>query len=48
VGDATRVQDLLATMAVQLGMSPDDTESTPIGRPISLTDGGAPIRAILA
>lgn len=48
VSNPTRVPDLLATMAAQLGMNPDDTESTAIGRPISLTDSGTPIRAILA
>ena len=47
IGPPESVPDLVATMATQLGMDPDDTERTPIGRPISLTDHGAPIRAIL-
>jgi hypothetical protein len=47
VGKATGVPDLLATMAVQLGLDPAHTESTPAGRPISVTDDGVPIRALV-
>ncbi len=47
-GPATGVPDLLATMAAQLGLDPGHTEMSPAGRPISVTDGGAPIRALLA
>jgi hypothetical protein len=47
VRDPTAVPDLLATMATLLGLDPDDTEITPAGRPVSLTNGGRPIRAIL-
>jgi hypothetical protein len=43
----TRVPDLFATMAVQLGLDPDETVQTRIGRPISVTDNGRPIREIL-
>jgi hypothetical protein len=37
----------MATMATQLGLDPAHTEMTPVGRPISVTDGGTPIRALL-
>jgi hypothetical protein len=47
-GPATGVPDLLATMAVQLGLDPEHTEMSPVGRPISVTDSGTPIRALLA
>lgn len=47
VQGATTVPDLLATMAVQLGLDPAHTEVSPAGRPISLTDDGTPIRALL-
>jgi uncharacterized protein (DUF1501 family) len=47
VGTATSVPDLLATLATQLGLDPAHTEMTPSGRPISVTDGGAPIRALI-
>jgi hypothetical protein len=46
-GPSTSVPDLLATMAVQLGLDPGHTETTPAGRPISVTDDGRPIRALL-
>jgi Protein of unknown function (DUF1501) len=48
VHDPTAVPDLLATMAVQLGLDPAHTEVSPAGRPISITDDGTPIRALLA
>jgi hypothetical protein len=47
VGPTTSVPDLLATMATQLGLDPAHTEMTPVGRPISVTDSGTPIRALL-
>ena len=31
-----------------MGLDPAHTEMTPVGRPISVTDGGAPVRALLA
>jgi hypothetical protein len=46
-GPATSVPDLLATMGAQLGLDPAHTEMTPVGRPISVTDGGAPIPALV-
>jgi uncharacterized protein (DUF1501 family) len=47
VKDATGVPDLFATMASRLGLDPLATFDTPLGRPISLTDGGTPVRALL-
>jgi len=47
VGTPTGVPDLLATMATLLGLDPSHTEITPAGRPIALTDGGTPIRALM-
>jgi uncharacterized protein (DUF1501 family) len=46
-GTPTGVPDLLATVSTQLGLDPSHTETTPAGRPISVTDGGRPIRALL-
>ncbi len=48
VGTRTSVPDLLATVATLAGMDPGHTQTTPVGRPISLTDNGQPIRAIMA
>jgi uncharacterized protein (DUF1501 family) len=48
VADATAVPDLFATLATLLGMSPTTTIESPSGRPIALTDGGAPVRAVMA
>lgn len=39
--------DLLATIATALGLDPADAVLSPAGRPIALTDGGAPIRELL-
>jgi uncharacterized protein (DUF1501 family) len=46
-GTPTRVPDLLATMATLLGLDPAHTEMSPAGRPISVTDDGAAIPALL-
>ncbi len=46
-GAPTTVPDLLATMATLLGLDPAYTATTPAGRPISLTDDGAPLRELL-
>jgi uncharacterized protein (DUF1501 family) len=43
----TSVPDLLATMATLLGLDPGHTEMTPVGRPISLTDGGGPLADLI-
>ena len=47
VKDAVTVPNLLATIATPLGLSPDDTVMSPVGRPISLTENGQPIKALL-
>jgi hypothetical protein len=47
VKDKTSVPDLLATIATVLGLDPGDTVVSPVGRPISLTDDGVPVKALL-
>jgi uncharacterized protein (DUF1501 family) len=47
VEGATSVPDLFATLATLLGLDPAETVGTRSGRPVSLTDGGRPIQAIL-
>ena len=42
-----RVADLFATLVQQLGLDPDKSFDTPLGRPISLTDHGRPLEALL-
>jgi uncharacterized protein (DUF1501 family) len=46
-GTPTGVPDLLATMTQQMGLDPGYTEMSPAGRPIAVTDGGTPIRALV-
>jgi uncharacterized protein (DUF1501 family) len=48
VKDAVPVPNLLATIATTLGLNPDDTVLSPAGRPISLTEHGVPVKALLA
>lgn len=48
VRDPVTVPDLLATIATTLGMNPDETVMSPAGRPISLTENGNPVKALLA
>jgi hypothetical protein len=47
VRDAVSVPDLLATLGARLGVDPGLVEWTPAGRPISPTEGGTPIAALL-
>jgi len=47
VKDPVTVPNLLATIATALGLDPADLAQSPAGRPISLTDGGVPVRALL-
>jgi uncharacterized protein (DUF1501 family) len=47
VKDAVTAPNLLATVATALGLDPAESFLTPIGRPISITDHGAPIPALL-
>lgn len=48
VKDAVTVPNLLATIATTLGLDPGDMAQSPAGRPISLTDNGVPVKALLA
>ena len=48
VKDVVTVPNLLATIATTLGLDPGDTAASPAGRPISLTDSGVPVKALLA
>jgi uncharacterized protein (DUF1501 family) len=48
VDKPTQVPDLFATIATLLGMSPSKTMMTPVGRPISLTEKGTPVRDLIA
>jgi len=47
-GTPTSVPDLMATLATQMGMDPSHTEQTPVGRPISITENGQVVKALLA
>jgi hypothetical protein len=47
VKDAVTVPDLLASVATIVGLDPADTVMSPAGRPITLTDHGTPVKAIL-
>ncbi|MFO0679490.1 MAG: DUF1501 domain-containing protein [Polyangiaceae bacterium] len=47
VSDAVTVPDLFATVVHALGIAPDRTLMTPIGRPIAVTDEGTPVKALL-
>jgi len=42
------VPDFFATLVTELGMDPDKTFPTPVGRPISITEGGKVVREIIA
>lgn len=48
VKDPVTLPNLLATCATLLGIDPDEKRITPIGRPISVTDSGKPIAALIA
>ena len=47
VEGATSVADLFATIAARIGLDPTKTFDTPLGRPISLTEDGTPIAAVM-
>lgn len=47
VRDPVSIPDYFATVATLLGMDPAKSELSPIGRPISLSDNGKPIRSLL-
>lgn len=48
VADPVEIPDLFATVARQMGVSPSLTKLTPSGRPLSLTDHGSIIPALLS
>jgi hypothetical protein len=48
VRDPTRIADLYATVATQLGVEPDKVLIGSGGRPIAVTDRGKPIRGIVS
>jgi uncharacterized protein (DUF1501 family) len=48
VSGAVVVPNLFATVATQLGLNPDASVMSPIGRPIGLTDSGTPIPELIA
>ncbi len=48
VKDPVHVPDLVATVATTLGLQPTDTEVSPAGRPITRSEGGTPVKAVLS
>jgi uncharacterized protein (DUF1501 family) len=48
VSGSVEVKDLFATVAKQLGLEPDASVMSPIGRPIAVTDGGMPVKELVA
>ena len=44
----TSVSDLFATIVTLLGVAPDKSFGTPSGRPISITENGSAVRALIA
>jgi uncharacterized protein (DUF1501 family) len=48
VSGKVEVKDLFATVAVELGLNPDASVMSPIGRPIGVTDNGTPVKEIVA
>jgi uncharacterized protein (DUF1501 family) len=48
VSGSVAVPNLFATAATQLGLNPDATVMSPIGRPIGLTENGMPIKELVA
>ena len=48
VKDAITVPNLMATITSRLGLDPTQMLVTPIGRPIGVTDHGAPVAALIA
>lgn len=46
--DAVTVPNYFATLATVLGMNPAKEAMSPVGRPIAISDGGMPIRELLA
>lgn len=47
VGTPYKIADVMATIATLAGVSPNAESVTPLGRPIAVTDSGAPIAAMM-
>ncbi|MFO0549186.1 MAG: DUF1501 domain-containing protein [Polyangiaceae bacterium] len=47
VSDPVLFDDVLATVATRMGFDPETRETTPLGRPIGITERGAPIGDIV-
>jgi uncharacterized protein (DUF1501 family) len=47
VEKSTSVPNLMATLTTQLGLNPDKSVTSPIGRPISITDSGVAMKEII-
>ncbi|MFO0663295.1 MAG: DUF1501 domain-containing protein [Polyangiaceae bacterium] len=47
VKDMVTIPNLMATLASPLGLDPNEMVMTPVGRPIGVTDHGAPVAALL-
>ena len=47
VKDKTSPNDLMATLVTRMGIDPSKSFNTPLGRPISITDGGTPLKALV-
>jgi len=43
----TNVNDLFATMVTAMGVAPDRSLTSPLGRPIAITENGTPVKALL-
>jgi uncharacterized protein (DUF1501 family) len=48
VTPSIHVPDLMATAATLVGMNPQKSFDTPVGRPIAITDGGRALRELIA
>jgi uncharacterized protein (DUF1501 family) len=48
VSGQVSVPNLFATAATQLGLNPDASAMSPIGRPIGVTDNGSPVKELVA
>jgi uncharacterized protein (DUF1501 family) len=48
VSGPVTVPNLFATVAAQLGLNPDASVMSPVGRPIAVTDSGTPVRELVA
>ena len=46
--DAVTVPDLFATIATAIGLDPNETVTSPGGRPITMTHDGTPVKSLLA